>query len=121
MKTFIRGNQVLVQTDILEEDYKKYHGYEVFTVQDEEGNAVYRLVKTHTSNVTAFGIACNTTFQGKLAASTTVPEHVDLEDFVEFLKPALLALKENEATILEQIGDIMTRLEGIEDTITIEE
>lgn len=121
MKTFIRGNQVLVQTDIEEEDYEKYQEYGVFTAIDAKGDQVYKVAKTVRSSFTPFGIGCNTVYQGKLAASTEIPADMEVEGFINRMKPAMLALKENETIIKEQVAEMERRLQGIDETIEIEE
>lgn len=119
MKTFIRGNQAMIQTNITEEDYNKYKGYGVFTAKDEKGEATYKVTKSDMPSMSSYGIQCNTVYQGKLTLA--VMFDCEQEDFIAEMQPRLLALKEAEAKIEYQIEEIKERLEGIENTIIVEE
>lgn len=119
MKTLVRGNQVMVQTNISEEDFNKYKNYGVFTVVDADGNEVYRVDKGYDSSVSTFGISCDTVYQGKLTASAIFDGTA--AEFTNAIKPSLLALKENEAIIARQLDELKDRLAGIDETIIIEE
>ena len=120
MKVLLRGNTVLIQTDIDAEDYEKYVGYGVFTVKDDNGDEVYKVTTSDfSSNIATFGITCDTTYQGKLAMSGHFEGPV--EDFKEFLQPAILALKEYGPKIQAQINVIKAKLEGIDELFVVEE
>ena len=121
MKVEIRGKQVMIQTELNAEDYAKYAGYGVYTVKDEDNNEVFRVAKSNYSTVTEYGINCDSTFRGKLVATTILSDDVEVQKFIDDMKPAFLALKENEPIILEQIAQLQARLEGLDDMIEVEE
>ena len=119
MKTLVRGNQVMVQTNISKEDFNKYKDYGVFTVVDADGNQVYKVDRGYYSDISTFGISCDTVYQGKLAASALFDGTA--EEITNTIKPSLLALKENETIIARQLDELKDRLAGIDETIIIEE
>lgn len=121
MKVLVRGNTVMVQTEITEENYKKFSKHGVFEVKDEYGDQVYKLLHrpNAASNVAKFAIVTTGVYQGKLIATAVVD--TDMEEFLESIKPELVALKENETIILEQIAAMAARLDSVNDSITIEE
>lgn len=121
MKTFIRGNTALVQTAIPAEEYAKYRKFGVFTVCDEEGDAVYAVEKSNfgTSALNEFSITCNTEYQGMLAASV-IFEDIPADKFAEAIKPALVALRDNELKILAAISDLEVKLASVNDDIIVE-
>ena len=118
MKVFIRGNAVLVQTDIKEDLYDNAPDYGVFTIQDEDSNQVFRLTKGPSGNINPFSITCNTVYQGKLAASFIIEEP---ENFTREFAPALIALKDNEETILAQAAKVQAKLDSLNQFIITEE
>ena len=119
MKVFIRGNAVLVQTDIEEDLFNNAPDKSVFKVTDEEtGNEVFRLTKGPTAALRPFGITCNTVYQGKLAASMIVES---AETFTKDHAPALLALKDNEDVIQTQAARVQDKMDSLNQYITIEE
>ena len=118
MKVFIRGNAVLVQTDIEEELYDNAPDIGVFTTVDEEDSQVFRLTKGPVGNIMSWGITCNTTYQGKLAASFIVE---DIENFTKNYASALIALKDNEEIILSQAAKVQAKLDSLNQFIVTEE
>lgn len=122
MKTLVRSNQVLIQTALSAEDFDKYSKYGAYIVVDEKGNIVFKVLKGTDGAVTTFGVRCNTVYQGKLAISFTHTNTAEeTKAYVEELKPALLALKENEEIIQLQLDDIKDRLGSIDSDIVIED
>ncbi len=115
MKVLVRGNTVMVQTNIKEEDYEKFKGYGVFVKEDYEGDETFRVVKSTIASMSTFGLSCNTVHEEKLAASFIVDS--DMDEFLIQIKPAMLALKEAEEVIAAQVEAIKERLQGLDELI----
>lgn len=125
MKVLVRGNSVMIQSNIDAADLEELKNYDVGLIEDAEGNQVYRMSKAESfAGLSKYGFTGNTVFQNKLTASTIVEDNEDgtaMEQFLKDIKPALLALKENEQVINEQITQMKYRLEGLDDAIIVEE
>lgn len=119
MKMKIRANTAVITTEFTPEEYKKYAPYGAFTVQDEEGDEVYTISKSDfASALNGFSFAANTTFNDKLAVALVFEG--TQEDFVAASKPALLALKQAEYAIRDNIDKIAEDLALVDEDIEIE-
>lgn len=119
MKVLVRGNTVLVKTDINAEDFDKYQRYNAFVVKDEEGEETYRIAKHPVASIGKYALVCNTSVEGNLAASFVfeAEDEEAMAEVLDELKPDFLALKEAEENIKLSILAIEDRLAGLDELI----
>lgn len=119
MKMLMRSNTVVIKSEIPAEEYGKLKKFDVFTVTDEEGNDVYSISKGTMGHINTFSFKANSEYQGMLALSITF-EGATPAQFAEEIKPALVALKNNETKILEQMATVASVMASIDEDIVME-
>ena len=114
----VRANTAIIATDFTKEEYEKYAPYGAFKVTDEDGDINYVINQSTFSGLTCFSLSSNTIFEGKLAVSLIFEETA--EEFTNASKPALLALKQAEYAIRDNIDKIAEDLSAVDEDIEIE-
>lgn len=120
MKLYVRGNTALIKSAIPVATFAKVKDFDVCTVLDENGNEVYTIDKSDFGgSINTFSFKANSVYQDNLALSITF-EDMSAEEFVEAIKPSLVALKKYEEVILSQIAELADMLATVDEDIVME-
>lgn len=123
MKVKARGNVVTICTDISKEDYDRFKDQGALVVYDEEGNAVYSVGYTQRSGgggINGFSITGNSVVNGKITLTIIIDEEKSIEEFVERNATSLIALKDNEPVITQQLATQMNMYRSILSEVEVE-
>ena len=121
MKVSVKGNVLTIITDITKEDHKRFSKHGAFTVTDENYDQVYKFYTAATGSISEFAIQTNSVIGGKLALTIIMPEDQDIQEAIEELTPALMALQSNETIVLEKLSTLRAEFTELQDSIEIEE
>lgn len=102
MKTTLKENVLTVVTEIAKEDFDKK--VTDMTVEDDKGHVVFELRTGKEPVISKYALVCNSTVDGKLAVTMTVPMDTEAEEVKVKYGKALLAAEEHVKTLADRIA-----------------
>ena len=103
MKTTLKENVLTVVTGIKKEDFDKK--VTDMTVKDDKGNMIFSVSIGETPEISNYGLVCNSTVDGELAATVVVPMGTDAEKVKVKYGKALVKASECLPKIVEQVAE----------------